>query len=518
MKTFITVGIILACLIVAGYKLAESWANDILIERLLGSQDFSEVFIDGRGRLTVSDKRVTPSTIANYRLPLKQEVVDDELFELMQKAEGYGRTDKLKGYAKAALSIFFGDGLVGGSTIDTSVAGSMLGFRKSADTLPSKAIRRIEEEWLALYIRKSLSEHEQRVLILNEACGYGNVVGCTLTASSLFGRPAKTFRERVVLLATVRWPATAANSERLSEYANRLCLRFREEYQARDCNFNRDDFVGQRAIEYPAVLEQAIIAPSLDLKDKLFSVKKISNVAADVAAEISIYKDGEQLLLMSNQPYIVANKGFSEGYNIASGAKFFAFLVPVAYSDEIIDAMATSDGEALLRLMRQSQNPTSLGLEIDRVLFSIDPSIAHKGHALEDLATGGYNASSRSLHQVLAYLGKNIESQDSVARRALSAAINANNGTLHYAKQMVPTKFTVLVAKSGTHSAGERTLGKLALFAVKNHDEGLFTIVVRMHGNPICKGSGCSNKISQELVVLAFYLLENLQKEEVNNG
>lgn len=512
MKKLLTLSVS-AILAFLGYGGQDYWTTHIL-QKHLTEHRYSEVFVNDRGQIIASDPNITPQNIEKYRLPLGYEVHDEQLINYIMTIEGYGNLAKTKGLAKGMLSTLGVGHYGGGSTIDVSVAGSILGNRAIQGSTIGKLFNRTQEMFIANAINQ-LDDYQRNKVILNEACIYNNVTGCTLTASSLWGRPAKTAKEKVILLSSIRYNITEDNIERLIKYATVQCNRLKKIYNdinQNDCHFRPSDFKAKTTVKYPSTLHQHLMgAKHLPLNDKLFIIQQISQIKhADVEISLKDATTGELVLLTSNSSKIIQNGGFDETYNIASVAKLITLLdIQAHYPQSMVEAMAKSNNDAILKLAHQSTS----GLSLERYMMQAGIAFNYSD-LLVDSAKGRINGSSDNIHHLLATLMVNKPKMTSINQQALSSA-TSKDGTLRYVQQFFKkTNIDVVVAKSGTvavrQNSGEKGVyGNLAVYGLKSNQKN-YTLVIRVHAKnnkPICQAEGCGHANMMKLTELAFGLL-----------
>ncbi|AWY19116.1 hypothetical protein LP123_13970 [Moraxella bovis] len=507
---------LLASFIVAllGYVMQDHWARQSLQKHLIEHR-YSEVFVNGKGQIIASDPRITPQNIERYRLPLAYEVYDKQLVRYMMTVEGYGILAKTKGLIKGALSMIGVGHYGGGSTLDVSSAGSMLSQRVAQPDFIGRVFNRGKEMALARVINE-LDEAQRDVIMLNEVCMYNNVTGCTLVASALWGRPAKTAKERIILISSIRYPITEDNAERLVDYSTVQCNRLRKVYDEiaqNDCYFTSSDFKTKATVKYPSVLHQHLMgANHLSLDNKLFAIEQMSKIKnADVEISLKDATTGELVLLISNSSKIMQNGGFDETYNIASVAKLITLLdIQAHYPQGMVQAMAKSNNDAILKLAHQSTS----GLSLERYMMQAGITFNYSD-LLVDSAKGRVNGSSDNIHHLLSTLIANKPKMTSINQQALSSA-TSKDGTLRYVQQFVKkTDIDVVVAKSGTvavrQNSGEKGVyGNLAVYGLKSPNQKNYTLVIRVHAKnnkPICQAEGCGHANMMRLTDLAFGLL-----------
>lgn len=514
--------LLVVCVVIAHF-VQSYWAKNVIKQRL-SDYHYSEVFTNETGMVYAYDTNVNHKNIDRYRLPLEHEVEDERLIEFIKTIEGFGTLDKTKGLAKAGLTTTGVGNFGGGSTIDLSVAGSVLGNRDvppvcheyGSSSMHCKARQVLNRvaEFAVAYQMNRLDERTFDRLILNESCMVNNVYGCSLVASSLWGRPAITDKERIILVSSIRYPITKTNAERLVMYANRICARLKKLDKTKDqCDFYRRDFesISNESVVYPSILNQYIVG-SQPLKDKMLLVNGLRRIQnADVEISVKSH-DSTPVLLVSNSSYVVMSSGFGRQHNIGSVAKLIALLDADAhYGLPIIQAMGKSSNNGLYRLASDYTSTARL----EQQMMSVGLSKLVYDDLITDLSFGGVSASSEDLHALLRALYQRIERMSRANAKALSAAIDIDGGTLSHLKPMMKRyKIKTIIAKSGTHAVCNRqpsgVFGSLAVFVVEKNGR-LFSIVIRMHSRndkqPICVQSACTKLVIQNLVELAIMSL-----------
>ena len=188
-------------------------------------KEYAQVFKTAKGNVYVFDQRVTPENEAEFRLPAKSEHHDERLYQMLMLMEGKDdAADLYKGIAKGLLSLMGIANYGGGSTLSTSIAGSLLNKRvmQPNTDLVEKILHRAQEWFVVGYIN-SLPEKEKQQLILSEGCQYGAITGCTLVSSQLWGHVAMNDTERLLLASTVRYPLSEQNKTKLANYMRTWC-------------------------------------------------------------------------------------------------------------------------------------------------------------------------------------------------------------------------------------------------------------------------------------------------------
>lgn len=523
MKTFLFAILVTTILTCVAYFVQANWAKRVLQARLGDEYQYREVFVNQKGHVFVSDNRVTDTNMEKLRLPLKYETHDPELIKLIKEIEGFGSKAKAKGYTRAIVSYANG-GSVGGSTAMTSTAGSILGQRVIGGDIVDKMLARMKEEVVVFNMTQTLDEKEKEVLMSNELCTYGQLVGCTLVAQALWGRPAaKTFKERMILISSIRYPISDNNADRLVEYAKNKCEWLKTHNQIAldyQCKFDDKDFQKDEDSIFPVVTNRHIaIKYNLSMPNKLLILKKIEQIKTkdnmDIELSVVDVNSGDLIAIVSNNPYIVSQGGFNGAFSWGSLSKLLLLLDDdTDYGPDMIVAMGESDNDMVAHLANKHTN----ALILEKKIIETGLQIKHNSNLIHDAAWGQINGSSSDIHLLSKVLMQ--QKMPKANKQALTAAMTQKTGTLRSTKTMFDSQgLKVLLAKSGTvavrkwansNNNPEGVDATLRLFVLKNQQGGLYSALIRVHGKNgrrLCKEEGCNSRTMNELTKLAVDVL-----------
>lgn len=487
---------------------------------LQNRKEYAQVFKTAKGNVYVFDKRVTPENEAEFRLPAKFEHHDARLYQMLLLMEGKDdAVDLYKGVAKGLLSSM-GANYGGGSTLSTSVAGSLLHNRVMQPNthILEKILNRVQEWFVVGYIN-SLPEKEKQQLILSEACQYGPITGCNLVASQLWGRVANNDTERLLLAATVRYPLSEQNKAKIGQYTRIWCQSERlKSFQFGRCEFDQmitkllqEKEGGVRLsnqINQMVVMNDDNILKPLDIITVVETIKGIQN--ADVELRIQRVSDHQLLFQAANNSKLL-NSGFNSQKNIASVAKLLPLLkYRQSLPNKSIECMAKSDNSCMYEFFSQYSE-----FELQQRIKELGLNVKYGNDSLMHAASFGNIAmSSNDVHHLLAALAKHRNEMPLTNQYAMKSAIGTH-GTLRYAKNAFGDATNILIAKSGTHA--NRTseplgvAGNLAVFAVKTKND-IYTVVLRLHAKRgvICVNPNCTQPTMKKLVELSGYVFKKI--------
>lgn len=492
-------------------------------------KEYAQVFKTAKGNVYVFDQRVTPENEAEFRLPAKFEHHDERLYQMLMLMEGKDdAADLYKGIAKGLLSSMGIANYGGGSTLSTSIAGSLLNKRvmQPNTDLVEKILHRAQEWFVVGYIN-SLPKKEKQQLILSEGCQYGAITGCTLVSSQLWGHVAMNDTERLLLASTVRYPLSEQNKTKLANYMRTWCQSERlNSFRFDRCNGFEHMITKllqekEGGVRLSNQINQMVIIHNdyglklLDIITVVETVKGIKN--ADVEIRIQRVSDNQLVFQATNNATLLA-RGFHNAKNIASVGKLLLFLADYRKSlpHKSIECMAKSDNSCIYELFAQYSEFT-----IQQRIKEIGLNVNHGNESLIHAASyGNISMSSNDLHHLLAKLARYRNDMPLLNQYAMQSAIG-KNGTLAYAKNVFGNANSVLIAKSGTHA--NRTFepigvaGSLAVFAVKTtKKDDIFTVVIRVHAKRgvVCVKPNCAQLLMRRLVELSGHIFKKIQENE----
>lgn len=491
-------------------------------------------------KFSLDEQVASSDNLESYVLPTEQEEVDDRLFEILEGMEGDNSNKTYyKGLMKGIITQTGIDNMGGGSNLVITTAGNLLNDYSEVNK-DNKILFRIYEIRLANYIQ-SLEKNIQKQIILSQSCLVGNTRGCTTASVLMFNKlKPTTDRERLILGASIRYPITEGNKEKLAIYTNQKChsLKNTKNIDIGECNITTSDF--KQKINIGDIRLTGAIAPFCKGAVEFFpqkqtladKVKKIVNTMnADV--ELSVFKYTQKdnkveqsVLARCSNNELIARNGFNE-QNIASTAKLFLLLSKNNLPESTIQAMQNSANEEIEKIAKNHTSYTDIEIELRAI--GINPK--YHNDFIGSMSFGNISMNSDDLHKLLFSLPK--YGNTPIKKKSMNSALN---GTLSYLKTNAKSNglnlSNILVAKSGTYAIRqpdqklkEGIHGSLAIFGLKYKNE-YYTMVVRMHSkqdkatkemasiNPICAPEQCTKDAVQELVDAGFYIINNQPKSK----
>lgn len=462
--------------------------------------EYQHVFVTRTGFIYVDDERMTTENMENFRLSnesiIKNNLIDHRLIEMMMFNEGDDDAQTVyKGFLKGLITYTGLKTMGGGSTLSMSVAGSLLGDRQS---LTFSFIQKFKEIILSGYLN-NLDVKDKKALIMSEACSFGHIVGCPLVAAQLFNRTTLNDRQRVILLASIRY--NLSNTDKALKYANNLCQsKLKETFNIRDCHpFKPHEFKSARKEGLPmhtTILmnhhHNDVARRFIPFADRLVMLNVLKNVQSNMNnnVEISIMDQHQNLIVFSDNAFI-SRAGFGQN-NIASVAKLLPLLLNTNYGVELVKPMATSDNKQVKSIFEPKLNM----FELRQVIENLGLSVHNLGSDVHNLSEGHVSMSSKHVHFLMLALSKK-----KLHSAVMTAAIHHPEGTLHHLNAFLKNQgFVALVAKSGTHA--QRTIkpygvyGKLIAMTIKHSKtSNIYSVLIRIHSKktttPICTEDGC---------------------------
>lgn len=479
--------------------------------------EYANVIKYDNGRIAVNDSRINSSNIEKWRLSPKHEEYNEKLYDLLCMIEGCSTMALYKGIGKGILTMSGIGNFGGGSTLYVSIAGSLMGKRTSNHQGSLSAVmQRFQEIMIAGYLI-SLPKEERIRIILSEACQYRNMTGCSIVANELFENGTKNLTERqmLVLAASVRYPISERNYDKLIKRLNAQCQRdeikefFENEFH---CHFKKQN-LKENGGSSRKVFNQYIKDKNGELSNYI-KFKIVNDIEESILKttpsfnfEVSIARNGQVEVVVSNNEKILKDGGFGKNQEVASVAKLIPFIQKINFDSEIVSAMAVSDNEKTYDIFSKNSD-ASIILE---KLKKIQINLSHEENFFHNVSYGYIDMSSFEIHQLVTKLSKMKHGLNN--ELALKAAVNESNGTLAYTRKNLPKNIRLIVAKSGTQAkGGVRT--KLAVFGFKEKNSGdILTVVIRVHAHHngvICKESGCSAPIMNKINDIAFVILKDM--------
>lgn len=479
-------------------------------------REYAQVFKTGKGNVYVFDKRVTLENEHEFRLPATHEHFDERLYAMLVLMEGGNNAaDLYKGIAKGALTTMGVANLGGGSDLTTSTAGSMLGnrFKPNAD-VATKSFYRFKEWMLAGYLNALPAKTKQQ-LILTEACQSGAITGCTLVASQLWRRMATSDSERLLLAASVRYPLSQQNQDKIAKYMQVWCESPRlKDFQFGHCDFdtmvrkiveNQEGGVRlSNQINRVIFVEDKVLQP-LDIITVFETVQGIKNADVEIRIQRVGDNNNHNVVFQATNNAKILGQGFSNKTNIASIAKLLIFIKNKPLPQKSIDCLAQSNNECVYSLFNQTYSE----FELMQAVKELGLDVKHRDSSLIHAASFGNVAmSSVDVHMLLGQLAKLRDMSPN--RYAMKAAMNPN-GTLAYANSAFRNA-NVIIAKSGTHANRQTqpvgVVGSLAVFAIQSGNE-VYTISIRLHARKgvICVERNCTSNAMRQLTKLSGHIL-----------
>ena len=536
MQICIKIGILVAFLSLSPSGLYSGWvARFINIEPTV---EYAELMPLDDGGYALLSQAVAHDDTQSLRLALDEEDADPDLIEIINRIEGDDSFFVfVKGSVHGLVSLVSGKESRGGSPALLSAAGIDLNLDASIyqkSNFIQKIWLKIKEASLAGSINSKGIAHRNKYA-LNRLCSTNLLRGCTLTSVVMFKRRPNqlSFREKVMLAATIYRPLAKRNAEKLAQKSMIYCKSYFSSKLA-DCHFSSGEFKERLNL---LTISRRVVAhrPTYILQEKKLKLinrmeKRMEHFAKGVSTEIAIGNiHNNQSIFISNSG-VVRKRGFDQR-PIASVSKLLTLLAKdLTVDEELIHGMRTSRNNIIQKKL-EAMNP----INVESIINTIHDNNINIHFDMpsstipESIANGSIGLTTHDLLKTLLILGNRVKDNHDLKELATASVSIGKNGergtgisildkTL---KTQISNKYLILAAKTGTLASRSTSMtpgvyGKLfVLVLYRKHDSRIIPISIRIYPDdlqsPICQAEGCiSHKYLAGLLKEAIVLIDDL--------